>query len=204
VAHIASLDELRELYRAPSTLVRSKVRSSLDPMSEAFIAGSPFLLLATTGPGGRVDVSPRGGPAGFVRVLDGGRLAIPDLNGNNLLDSLENIVLTGRAATLFVRPGHDETLRVNGTATVVTDDDVLDGFVGELRRPKSAVIIEPDEVFIHCAKAFRRGGVWQPDQWQPDGPDAVSILTCQLSLDIDESDLRDQFEAGYASDLAAD
>ena len=84
MAHIASLDELRELYRAPSTLVRSKVRSSLDPMSEAFIAGSPFLLLATTGPDGRVDVSPRGGPAGFVRVLDGGRLAIPDLNGNNL------------------------------------------------------------------------------------------------------------------------
>lgn len=201
---IASIDQLRELYRPPSALVTGKVRPTLDAVSIRFIGLSPFLLVATRSLDGRVDVSPRGGPRGFVRVLGDGRLAIPDLNGNNLLDTLENIVTTGEAGTLIVAPGHDETLRVNGAAIVTTDDAILDGFDRELRRPKSAIVIEPREVFIHCAKAFRRGQVWDPASWAADGPDAVDILSCQFDLTADPEVLRASFAEGYARDLAED
>src|SRR6478609_8912264 len=101
--------ELRKLYRQPSALVRSKVRSAVDPQSADFLSRSPFVLVGTTGADGSVDVSPRGGPPGFVRLLDDHRLALPDLNGNNLLDSISNIVATGRVGMLFVVPGLSET-----------------------------------------------------------------------------------------------
>jgi hypothetical protein len=201
---ISSIQELRSLYRQPSSLVRGKVQPALDEVSIAFIAHCPFVVIATCGADGRVDVSPRGGPMGFVRVLDGGLVAIPDLNGNNLLDTLENIVSTGEAGTLFVVPGTDETLRVNGRAWVSVEAAVLDGFDPGLRRPKSAIVIDPREVFIHCAKAFRRGRVWEPESWPSGGPDGVDILRCQLGLQTDVDALRSSFAEGYARDLAAD
>lgn len=204
-SHIGSVHELRSLYRAPSALVRSKVKATLDPMSIAFLEVCPFLLLATAGPDGRIDVSPRGGPGGFLRVLDTGHIVIPDLNGNNLLDTLENIVVTGRVGSLFLHPGKEETLRVNGSAFVTIDDDVLDVCTAELCRPKSAIVIAPDEVFIHCAKAFRRGRVWDPTTWAEtsDAPDAAAILFCQLDLG-DPAPFRQQMIDGYAAELALD
>jgi uncharacterized protein len=204
MATISSIDELRTLYRQPSPLVQAKVKPAIDPVSKAFIDTSSFLLVATRGTDGRVDVSPRGGPAGFVRVLDDGRMAIPDLNGNNLLDTLENIITTGEAGTIVIVPGRNDTLRVNGAALVTTDPDILDGFTLELRRPTSAIVIEPREVFIHCPKAFRRGGVWEPESWPTAGPDAVDILRCQLDITSDESEMRAAFAKGVDADLAAD
>ena len=204
VSQIISVAQLRELYRAPNSFVQAKVKPTLDPVSTKFIQHCPFLLIATRDELGRVDVSPRGGPAGFVNAREDGTIAIPDLNGNNLLDTLENIVATGRVATLFLQPGQDETLRVNGTAIVTTDSAVLDAFTTELRRPKSAIVIQPDEVFIHCAKAFRRGGVWQPDSWSTDGPDGIDILRCQFDIPGDEATLRASFAEGYVADLAQD
>jgi uncharacterized protein len=201
---ISTIEELRTLYRAPSALVQAKVKTTIDPVSAAFIGQSPFLLVATRGADGRVDVSPRGGPSGFCVVLSDGSVAIPDLNGNNLLDTLENIVSTGEAGLLVLVPGRDETLRVNGSAIVTTDDAVLDAFTVELKRPKSAIVVSPREVFIHCAKAFRRGQVWSPDAWPVDGPDAIDILRCQFNLDGGEAEMRAQFAEGYAADLAAD
>jgi uncharacterized protein len=201
---ITTIDELRTLYRTPSPLVQAKVKPTIDPVSAAFVALSPFLLIATRSPDGRVDVSPRGGPAGFCVVLGDGSLAIPDLNGNNLLDTLGNIVGTGEAGLLIVVPGRDETLRINGAAIVTTDEGVLDTFTAELKRPKSAIVVSPREVFIHCAKAFRRGQVWMPDAWPVGGPDAVDILRCQFNLDGDEATMRAQFAEGYAADLALD
>ncbi len=204
---LSTLDELRGLYREPSTLVRNKVKSVLDPMSIGFVSRSRFLLIATSDRSGRLDVSPRGGPPGFVRVLESGAIAIPDLNGNNLIDSLGNIVETGQAACLFVVPGRDETLRVNGPAQVSVDPEVLRSFGDQLRTPKTVIIVEPVEVFIHCAKAFRRGGVWDPMTWPADGdetPDGVDILACQFALPDGGADLRSRMEAGYAAELAAD
>jgi uncharacterized protein len=201
---IATLDQLRDLYREPSALVRSKVRPSLDPVSTTFITTAPFVLIATASTEGRVDVSPRGGPAGFIRVQADGSVAIPDLNGNNLLDTLTNIIATGRAGLLAIHPGREETLRVNGTAYLTIDPAVLSSFTDELRPPKLAIVIEPDEVFVHCAKAFRRSQMWQPDTWRTDAPDAVDMLKCQLNLEIPADGLRAAFAEGYAEELALD
>jgi uncharacterized protein len=203
---IGSVDELRSLYREPHRVVRSKIRPELDELSRAFIERSPFLLIATVGVDGRVDVSPRGGPPGFVRVLPDGSVAVPDLNGNNLIDTLRAVVETGRAGMIVVHPGRDETLRVNGAAHVSVDPELLAGFTAELRTPKSAIVVEPQEVFIHCAKAFRRGRVWDAASWPAfaDSPDAVDILRCQLGLEGDAEEMRAGMAESYASDLAQD
>lgn len=165
MARISTLDELVALYPTPAARVRSKKRPSLDDGTRGLVEASPFVLLATSGADGTCDVSPRGGPAGFVKVLDDRHLAIPDLNGNHLIDSLRNVVANGHAGVLVVVPGQDETLRIDGAAWLTTDDDVLDRFVDEVRRPTLAIVLEIHTVFTHCAKAFRRGGVWQPDTW---------------------------------------
>ena len=204
--HTLDLAGLQHLYLEPSALVQSKKKPALDAASTAFIAAAPFVLIGTSDASGRLDVSPRGGPCGFVQVLDDVRLAIGDLNGNNLLDSMRNIVETCRIGLLFVHPGKDETLRVNGRACITSDPRILDGFPSELARPKTAIGITIDEVFVHCAKAFRRGGVWDQTSWAAlaDQPDGVSILVCQLAIDAEPDLLRARFETGYAADLAAD
>jgi uncharacterized protein len=204
---IASVDELRDLYREPSALVKSKIQGRLDATSVHFIERCPFVLVATNGADGRLDVSPRGGPIGFIRVRADGSIAIPDLNGNNLVDTLRGIVETGRAGLLFVLPGRDETLRVNGNAYVTADPTVLNEFTDELRTPKSAIVVEPHEVFVHCAKAFRRGSVWQSDSWavNANAPGVVEIISCQLDLTPEQNEaLSTHLQQGYIDELAAD
>jgi uncharacterized protein len=203
---ITTVEALRGMYREPSEMVRAKVQPSLDPLSTKFIERATFLTIATVGSDGRVDVSPRGGPSGFVRVLDDGSIAIPDLNGNNLLDTLRAVVETGRVGMMFVHPGRDETVRVNGDAYVSVDPELLGGFTAELRTPKCAIVIQPVEVFIHCAKAFRRGGVWKADTWPSfeDAPDAVDIISCQLGWDGQDSSLRTGLQRGYEMELYED
>ena len=159
---IGSPDELARLYGAPSELVVSKVIDRLDGHCRNFIARTPFVLVATSTADGRCDVSPKGGPPGFVAILDEKRLAVPDAPGNRLIDSLRNIVDAGRAGLLFVIPGVEETLRVNGRAFLTRDPGVLELFTGESKQPKLAIGIEVEEVFLHCAKAFKRS--------QPVGP----------------------------------
>ena len=203
---VTSLDELTELYRAPSHLVVSKKSSVLDDASRGIVERSPFVLIGTDGADGGLDVSPRGGPPGFVRVLDRRHLAIPDLNGNNLIDSLRAVVASQRAALLVVIPGKDETLRVNGAAWVTTEASVLDLWVGELRRPTTAIVIRTDEVFMHCAKAFRRGRVWHPPSWDElaDAPDGLDVLSAQGLVPSSDGATRDFLEQSYADDLARD
>jgi uncharacterized protein len=201
---VETTEDLRELYRQPSEVVRSKVQLELDPASRSFIAHSPFVLIGTHGPDG-LDVSPRGGAPGFVKSLGPTTLAVPDLSGNNLLDTLTNVVRDGRVGMLFVVPGKDETLRVNGRAWVVTDDDVLDAFVDDVRRPKAAIGVVVEQVFIHCAKAFRRSALWAPETWPAlaDAPDGAEMLVCQAVVsDVSADDLRSMLESGYARDLA--
>ena len=203
---VASLDELAELYRAPSRIAASKKAVTLDEASIGILARSPFVLIGTAGADGGLDVSPRGGPPGFVRVLDEHHIAIPDLNGNNLIDSLRAVVATGRAALLVIVPGKDETLRVNGPAWVTTDESVLDLWADELRRPTTAIVLRADEVFMHCAKAFRRGGVWDPGSWDElaDAPDGLDVLNAQGLVAANDAATRDWLEQGYADQLAQD
>ncbi len=147
--------------------------------------------------------SHRGGPPGFVRTLDQHRLVIPDLSGNNLLDSLQNVMANAHAGLLFVIPGRDETLRVEGDACLTTDPEVLSLWDDELRAPRVAIGIRVRTVYIHCAKSFRRGRVWDPASWAElaDAPDACALLVEQVGLDVDPAVIRQNLEAGYAKDL---
>ncbi len=202
---IGDVAELRALYREPSALVRSKKVARIDDVTRRFVGGSPFFLLATADAEGNCDVSPRGGPPGFVHVLDERRLAIPDLSGNNLLDSLTNIVANPHVGLLFVMPGRDETLRVEGSALLTTDANLLARWDDELRTPRLAIVVEVNSLFIHCAKSFRRGRVWDPASWDElIAPDNCEMVVEQLGLDVTADDLRAGLEANYARDLAND
>jgi uncharacterized protein len=201
---LGSVDDLRTLYRPPNPRAASKVHPRIDEASARLIARCPLVLLATADRDGRCDVSPRGGPPGFVTVLDDRHVALPDLGGNNRLDSSSNLVANAHAGLLFVLPGKDETLRINGPAVLTTDDDVLDRTHPALRRPKMALVVEAEEVFAHCAKAFRRGRVWQPDTWAAlaDAPDLAEIYACQTGCDATgyREAVARSYEAGLASD----
>jgi PPOX class probable FMN-dependent enzyme len=203
--NLSTADQLREIYRTPGAAAAGKSRTSIDEASARFIARAPLVMLATSSAAGLCDVSPRGGPPGFVTVLDDTHVAIPDLNGNNRLDSLQNVVENPQAGLLFLIPGLDDTLRINGPATITMADDVLDRHHPELRRPKSALVVETRELFVHCAKAFRRSRTWQPETWAvlADAPDLIEIVACQFAID-DREALRDDLEQGYVVELAAD
>ena len=201
---VDSLDQLTAMYRPPSEAAVGKQLDRIDDGMAAFIDLSPFLVLSTTDGGDSVDASPRGGPPGFVRRLDDRHIAIPDLNGNNRLDSYRNIVTHGRAGVLMIVPGKDETLRINGPAAITTDADILAGFAKELRVPKAAIVIETAEIYGHCAKAFRRAQLWEPQAWgeREAAPDLAAMYSCLWN--IDETDLRHVLEEAYESDLAQD
>ncbi len=201
---IADIAGLRELYREPSKVAANKVFDSIDDSSAAFIDRCPFIVISTTDGAESIDASPRGGPPGFVQRLDDRHIAIPDLNGNNRLDSLENIVVHPYVGLLLVMPGKDETLRINGPATLTTDGSVLDGFTAELRRPKLAIVVEVAELYGHCAKAFRRAEVWNPKSWvgYATTPDLADIVSTQFGLEGDG--LRTGLEKTYEHDLALD
>lgn len=175
---IGSVEELRQQYRAPAQRSLDKEVDHLDAHCRDFIGHAPFAVLATVDAGGRVDISPKGGPAGFVKVLDDSRLAVPDMAGNNRLDSMRNIVDAGGASLLFLVPGTDESLRVVGRATLSLDDAILDACPIDGMRPNVAIVLDVQTAFIHCAKALRRAGMWEPTRW----PDTSAMATpaCML------------------------
>jgi PPOX class probable FMN-dependent enzyme len=154
--------ELRALLGDPAELVRAKVSERLNDLTRRFVDLSPFVLLATSAPDGSCDVSPRGDPAGFVRVLDDRTLLLPDRPGNRLADSLRNILRNPHVGLLFVVPGVGDTLRVNGRATIETDEELLAPSAVEGKVPKLGLRVEIDEVFTHCSKAFLRARLWDP------------------------------------------
>jgi uncharacterized protein len=151
--------------------------------------------MATASPDGRCDASPKGGPAGFVRVLDDHRVAIPELAGNNRLDTLENLVTNPGIALLCCVPGIDETLRINGRASITTDPGVLQACSVDGRTPRVAIGIDVDEAYIHCAKALRRGGLWEREAW-PDTADMPSIA-CMLADHVGIEVTDEQLEESY-------
>ncbi len=196
---IADAVALRARYREPNVVALGKEVDHLDRGVRDFLAHTTFLVLATSGPHG-TDASPRGGPAGFVAVLDDHRLAFGDLAGNNRVDSHSNLVAQPEVGVLFVVPGMEETLRVNGRATLTDDPTVLDATtdVGG-SRPRLAIGIDVECCYIHCGKALRRGGLWQPDSWpSPESrPDAACILHDHLGLDVEPATIAANLEASY-------
>jgi uncharacterized protein len=149
-------------YRAPSQLVRDKVIDRVDEHCRAFIALSPFATLATADAEGFPEISPRGGDPGFVHVLDEHRLALPDRQGNNRVDSLRNLTVNPQAALLFFVPGAEETLKVFGTTSIVEADALGVDLVEFGRAPKSVVVLTVQRAYFHCGKAVMRSGLWDP------------------------------------------
>lgn len=138
----------------------------------------------------------------MVITLDERTIAIPDLGGNNLIDSLTNIVDNPHAGLLVLSPGNDETVRIDGRASLRTDDDILDRWEGLFRRPKLAVVIEVEAVFIHCAKAFRRSGLWDPTTWDTNTPDACELLNEHVGGGLDVGAMRASLNESYDTALA--
>ena len=200
--HVATVEQLRELYRAPSAAVTAKKADRVGPETRSRLEASPFVLLATADAEGACDVSPRGGPPGLVAVIDERTVAIPDLGGNNLIDSLTNIVANPHAGLLVITPGSDETVRIDGAAQLRTDDAILDRWNGLFRRPKLAVVISIDSVFIHCAKAFRRSSLWDHSTWNTEVPDACELFNEHLGGGLDVAALRAGLDQSYVDELA--
>jgi PPOX class probable FMN-dependent enzyme len=165
---IFAFDELREHIGEPQQRVLDKQLDHLDRHCREFIARSPIALLATADADGRCDCSPRGGPPGFARVLGERHLAIPDYTGNRRQDSHANVLENPHVGLLFLLPGMNETLRVNGRATLTRDPALLaDLPTGGSKPPGLALHVEVHEAYLHCAKAFLRGAVWDPRTWTP-------------------------------------
>ena len=157
---IDSVEELRRHYGEPSELALRKSLDRLDRHCRRFIELSPFVVLASAGEDGRVDCSPRGDPGGFVAILDERTLLLPDRRGNNRTDSLTNVVENPRIGMLFLIPGVNETLRLNGRATLTTDPAHLEPLAINGRPPRSGLLIEVEEVFLQCTKALVRARLW--------------------------------------------
>jgi PPOX class probable FMN-dependent enzyme len=159
------VEGLRSLIGEPSELVQAKVSDRLNDLTRQFVERSPFLCLATSGADGTCDVSPRGDPPGFVRILDERTLLLPDRPGNRLADSHRNILENPRVAMLFVIPGVTDTLRVNGRASIVTDAELLAPCAVEGKTPQLGLLIDVDEAFTHCSKSFLRAQLWDPERY---------------------------------------
>jgi PPOX class probable FMN-dependent enzyme len=168
---ITSVDELTELLGGEALPhVKAKVRDSLHEFDRAWLAASPFCLVGTAGADGSCDVSPKGDPAGqLVHVLDGCTIALAERPGNRRADGYRNILENPHVGLTFLIPGRGDTLRINGRARLVRDADFFDAMVVKGHRPVIAVVVEVEEVFHHCAKAFLRSKLWDPLTWDPDG-----------------------------------
>ena len=158
--HVATEGDLRGLFEAPTDRVIRKQLPKLDKYCRRFIELSPFVCLATSDAEGNTDVSPRGDAPGFVRIIDDRTLVIPERRGNNRLDSLANIVANPKVGLLFLVPGINETLRINGGGTIVDDPDVLAAAEANGKLPTVAVVVTVTEAFLHCGKAMIRSKLW--------------------------------------------
>ncbi|MFJ8141153.1 MSMEG_1061 family FMN-dependent PPOX-type flavoprotein [Streptomyces sp. NPDC096013] len=181
---VSDQDTLRQAYELPHEAAVRKQMTELTEQTRRLIGCSSLVLVASADAEGNCDVSPRGGPAGFVAVLDERTLAIPDATGNKRLDTLQNVIATGRAGLLFVIPGRTTTLRVNGRACVSTRPDLLAQLTAVGRPPASALVLGIEEVYPHCPKALLRGAAWKPDQWLPADaqPTSAEVTLAQLRM----------------------
>lgn len=186
---LSSAHDLRTVYRHPRGGPVDKVIDRLDEHCVEFLARSPFFVLSTASAGGVCDGSPKGGSPGFVEALDDQHLAWADYSGNNRLDSFENIVTNNSVALLFLIPGLDETLRVNGRAELVTDEDLCRRFAVGDRPARVVVVVSVHEAYIHCAKALRRGSLWDETSWLPadDLPSTACIIRDHAAIDAELS-----------------
>jgi uncharacterized protein len=201
---VTTEQELRDIVGCPIDRVVKKDRPFVDEHCSDFIARSPFLLMATSDLEGHCDVSPKGDAPGFVRVVDEHLLVIPDRPGNKRLDGMRNLVVNPHVGLIFLVPGREETLRVNGRAYITRDPKLLGEFVVQGKTPLLAIAVEVEQCYLHCGKAFRRSQLWAREQWP--APDALPSLACVLFDQLHPPDLtlqeyERQIEEGYRNHL---
>ena len=199
---LTTLASLRALYPAPKERAVRKQLDHLDVHCRRFIELSPFVVLASAGADGAMDASPRGGAPGFVKAPDAHTLLIPDAPGNHRLDTLENIVATGRLGLLFMIPGVDEALRVNGRAQLSTDPVLIEAVADERRRPVVVIRVRVEQAYLHCAKAFMRSRLWsaQAQVERSVLPTMGRMISEQTGL-AGADETQEQMRARYQADL---
>ncbi len=198
---IETKEDLRAYYGPPNERAARKQMPKLDAHAKNFIALSPFMVIASATPDG-TDASPKGDPPGFVKVLDDNTLLIPDRPGNNRVDTMSNVMESAHVGMLFLVPGMCETLRVNGRARVTTDPEVLAPHAIKGKLPRSAMIIEVDEVYLHCGKALLRADLWNPERHieRKSFPSMGQMLSDQIG-DYDPVELEKGLQERYRTHL---
>ena len=198
---IASHDELRTIYKTPEPTAGSirKELKQLDHHCRSFIAKSPFVLIGSSDGAGNADVTPKGDKPGFAAILDDNTIAIPDRPGNNRLDTLENIVLNPAVGLLFLIPGMNETLRVNGVAKITVDAGLRERLAVEGKPPISVMIVTVKSAYMHCAKAFMRSELWKPESWpeRSSMPTLGQIMRDQLAVDQSAAETDRRLDEAY-------
>jgi PPOX class probable FMN-dependent enzyme len=197
---ITSEEALRALIGEPTELNTSKIANKLNALTRQLVERSPFVLVATSNAEGHLDVSPRGDPAGFVRVLDDATLLIPERPGNKLADTLCNILANPRVGLLFVIPGVGDTFRANGRATLITDRALLEPCAVEGKVPKLGILVDIESAYTHCPKAFLRSQLWDPARFvdRKELPTNGAILEALHDGDFDAAKYEEERAARYA------
>jgi PPOX class probable FMN-dependent enzyme len=186
---VTTVEDLRAIVGQPNGYVANKVKGLLSEAQQDWLAHSPLGFVATTDAEGRVDVSPKGDPPGFVHVVDAGTIAIPERPGNKRVDGYLNVLQRPRVGTVFLIPGRGDTLRINGSARIMADADYFDALVVDGKRPILALEIAVEEVFFHCAKAFLRSDAWKPETWNPTAVPSVAQLAKAIKPDMSDQQL---------------
>ena len=200
---IATEGALREIIGHPAELVCAKLATKLNPLTRQLIERAPFLCIATRGADGTCDVSPRGDPPGFVRILDEQTLLVPERPGNRIADSLRNILATGRIGLLFVIPGIGDSFRVNGKATLTDDPALLAPSAVEGKTPKLGILVDIEEAYTQCSKAFLRSHLWDPATFidrsvLPTNGSIMEALATDDGRDFDANKYDEERAARYA------
>jgi PPOX class probable FMN-dependent enzyme len=199
---VTTHDGIRDLLGEPLPRVADKNRPELHDYDKEWLAASPFCLVATAGADGRCDVSPKGDPPGFTLVLDDRRIAIPERPGNRRADGFHNIIDNPHVGLIYLLPGRTDTLRINGRATLVSDADFFDRMVVKGHRPILAVVVDIEEVFYHCSKAFLRSSLWKPETWAPESaPSRPQIAKAVERPDDDVAELEEYYGPAYAESM---
>ena len=187
VAVVRDEGALRDLIGFPAELVQKKIADRLNELTRQFVERSPFVCVATASPEGGLDVSPRGDPAGFVRILDDRTLLLPERPGNRLADTLTNLLADPRIALLFLIPGVGDSFRVNGTARIVDDPELLAPCTVDGKTPKLGLLVEVDEAYTQCSKALIRSDLWNPNKHvdRSELPSSGEIMRAVADADLD-------------------
>jgi len=202
LVEVSSEAELRELLGMPKPRAITKERTALHDRDRDWLASSPFCLVATSGADGTCDVSPKGDPPGFTLVLDEVTIAIPERPGNRRADGYRNILANPHVGLIYLVPGRKETLRINGRARLVREAPFFDEMIVKGHRPQLALLVEIEQIFFHCMKAFLRSRLWDPESWRPEAlPSHAQIVKSVQPCEETLEELERYYGPQYAAQI---